>query len=85
MESLASKTELENVKRSARKAAEFVSENSAQIIEMLKNGPSTMPRDLAKVSFYNFVNSNRGRHLMDMFSIEGMLYNKYTLKLILFI
>ena len=68
---LAAKKDLEQIKRIARKGAEFANDYSAKVVELIKNAETNRPKDLAHISFFQFIQSSRGEALMSMLSVQG--------------
>ena len=76
MELGATKAQLEGVTRTARKGAEFVTNYGTALIQLTKGGASMMPMDMAKMSFYQFINSSFGHDLMGIMLIPGNFLTK---------
>ena len=70
---MAAKKDLEQVKRLARKGAEFAKDFAPKLGELFQNSALKPPRDLATISFFEFIKSSRGEALMNMLSIQGMV------------
>ena len=76
MELGATKAQLETVTRTARKGAEFVANYGQPLIQLTKGAASMMPMDMAKQSFFQFLNSSFGSELMSVLLIPGQNYNQ---------
>lgn len=69
----ASKSSLEKVKVLAKKSDDFLVEYGEILVKLAKNNNGSHPPDLAKESFWQFVQSNRGKELMEILSIAGTI------------
>lgn len=67
----ASKSSLEKVRLLAKKSADFLTEYGEILVKLAKNNNGSHPPDLAKESFWQFIQSTRGTELMSMLSIGG--------------
>ena len=67
----ASKSSLEKVKVLAKKSDDFLVQYGEILVNLAKTNNGTHPPDLAKESFWQFIQSNRGKELMDILSIPG--------------
>ena len=71
MDKKATKAGLQKVMNLARKADEFITAHGENLIRLTKTTESSHPPDLAQLSFWQFVKSERGASLLDMLSIAG--------------
>lgn len=67
----ASKSSLEKVKVMAKKSEDFLVQYGEILVKLAKTNNGSHPPDLAKESFWQFLQSNRGKDLMDLLSIAG--------------
>ena len=77
MDKKATKAGLQKVMNLARKADEFLVAHGENLIRLTKTGEGSHPQDLAQMSFWQFVKSTRGSHLMDMLSIAGKCFIRF--------